>query len=88
MNFDTFEIPQTRAEFELRFHCLHNIIKQDKFRVGPNISTEGILKVRRLPNGRIDFLSVNEQARLNANMMYKMRNMKGPNSIRSSDRRE
>lgn len=29
---------------------------------------EGLLRVRRLPNGRIDFLSVDESARLQANM--------------------
>lgn len=85
MNFDTFEIPQTRSEFELRFYCLHNIMKQGKFHVGPNVSMEGVLKVRKLPNGRIDFLSVNEQARLNANMMYKMRNIEVPSNINSRD---
>lgn len=85
MNFDTFETPQTRSEFELRFYCLHNIMKQGKFHVGPNVSMEGVLKVRKLPNGRIDFLSVNEQARLSANMMYKMRNIEVPSNINSSD---
>lgn len=81
MNFETYDTPETRSEFELRFHYLHNIIKQGKFHVNANISMEGILKVRKLPNGRIDFLSVNEQARLNANMMYHMRNFKLPDSI-------
>ena len=33
---------------------------------------EGILKVRYLPNKRIDFLSVDESARLQANMMADM----------------
>lgn len=88
MNFATFETPQTRSEFELRFYCLHNIMKQGKFHVGPNVSMEGVLKVRKLPNGRIDFLSVNEQARLNANMMYKMRNIEVPSNINSSDNLE
>ncbi|GAB1150358.1 MAG: hypothetical protein WStaPseu_04780 [Shewanella algae] len=81
MNFETYDTPETRSEFELRFHYLHNIIKQGKFHVNANISMEGILKVRKLPNGRIDFLSVNEQARLNANMMYHMRNFKLPENI-------
>ncbi|EGR2435114.1 hypothetical protein AWJ09_12810 [Vibrio cholerae] len=81
MNFETYDTPETRSEFELRFHYLHNIIKQGKFHVNANISIEGILKVRKLPNGRIDFLSVNEQARLNANMMYHMRNFKFPDNI-------
>lgn len=76
MNFETYDTPETRSEFELRFHYLHNIIKQGKFHVNADISMEGILKVRKLPNGRIDFLSVNEQARLKANMMYHMRNFK------------
>ncbi|EMK6581719.1 hypothetical protein V9K46_002524 [Vibrio parahaemolyticus] len=81
MNFEVYDTPDTRSEFELRFHYLHNIIKQGKFHVNADISMEGILKVRKLPNGRIDFLSVNEQARLNANMMYHMRNFKLPDNI-------
>ncbi|BDR34924.1 MULTISPECIES: AVAST type 1 anti-phage system protein Avs1c [Vibrionaceae] len=81
MNFEAYDTPDTRSEFELRFHYLHNIIKQGKFHVNAGISMEGILKVRKLPNGRIDFLSVNEQARLNANMMYHMRNFKLPDNI-------
>jgi len=36
--------------------------------------TLGIEKVRFLPNGRIDFLSVNESARLNANMTIQWEN--------------
>ncbi|MNO03522.1 hypothetical protein D3C81_2242530 [compost metagenome] len=35
---------------------------------------ESLLKVRCLPNGRIDLLSIDESARLHANMMYQMRN--------------
>ncbi|MFA0178072.1 AVAST type 1 anti-phage system protein Avs1c [Vibrio lentus] len=81
MNFEAYDTPDTRSEFELRFHYLHNIIKQGKFHVNADISMDGILKVRKLPNGRIDFLSVNEQARLNANMMYHMRNFKLPDNI-------
>ncbi|HCZ8411910.1 TPA: hypothetical protein O4D25_000794 [Proteus mirabilis] len=76
MKIDTYEIPQTRSEFELRFHYLQNTMKEGKFHVGPDVIMEGIFNIRKLPNGRIDFLSVNEQARLQANMMYKMRNMK------------
>ena len=75
------ETPDTRSEFELRFHYLQNIMKQGRFRVNANISMDGLLKVRKLPNGRIDFLSVNEQARLHANNMYHMRNFKLPDKI-------
>lgn len=81
MNFGTYDTPETRSEFELRFHYMHNFIKQGKLYVNANVSMEGILKVRKLPNGRIDFLSVNEQARLNANMMYHMRNFKLTDNI-------
>lgn len=73
---EMMDIPNTRAEFEYRFHLLREMMEKDKFRVNQGISIEGILKVRYLPNGRIDFLSVNEQARLTANMMVKMRSMK------------
>ena len=39
---------------------------------------DGLKNMRKLPNGRIDFLSVNEMARLMANQIYHMRNMKLP----------
>lgn len=85
MNFETYDTPETRAQFELRFHYMHNNMKQGKFHVGPNVSMEGVFKVRKLPNGRIDFLSVNEQARLHANTIYHMRNMKLPDNINSDE---
>lgn len=72
MNFSTMDTPSTRAEFEHRFHLLHNKLQQGKMHVAAHISMEGVLKVRKLPNGRIDFLSVNESARLQANMMLQM----------------
>jgi hypothetical protein len=40
------------------------------------VSTEGILKVRELPNGRIDFLNVDESARSLANMMIQTPQLK------------
>lgn len=81
MKFEPMETPETRSQFELRFHYLHNIIKQGKFHVCADVPMDGLLKVRYLPNGRIDFLSVNEQARLSANNMYHMRNFKLPDNI-------
>lgn len=65
------QTPVTRAEFERRFHLLREVMKQERFHVpqGMTRTTSGIQKVRYLPNGRIDFLSVDESARLNANMM-------------------
>lgn len=81
MEFETMETPETRSQFELRFHYLMNMVKQEKFHVSAHISIYGLVKVRHLPNGRIDFLSVNEQARLSANQMYHMRNFKLPDNI-------
>ncbi|MBC3766696.1 AVAST type 1 anti-phage system protein Avs1c [Neptunicella marina] len=78
MNFERMDTPETRAEFERRFHYMYHQMKAGKFHVGPDVSMGGVLKVRKLPNGRIDFLSVNEQARLQANTVYNMRNFKDP----------
>ena len=68
---EPMQAPMTRAEFERRFHLLSEVMKQERFHVprGMTRTTSGIQKVRYLPNGRIDFLSVDELARLNANMM-------------------
>lgn len=77
---EMMDIPNTRTEFEYRFHLLKDMMEKDKFKVNQGISIEGLLKVRYLPNGRIDFLSVNEQARLTANMMVQMQNVNFQNS--------
>ena len=70
---ETMQTPMTRAEFEHRFHLLREQIKKGKFFIARGL-TVGIDKVRVLPNGRIDFLSVNESARLQANMMVQFQN--------------
>lgn len=72
MKFEQMERPMTRSEFEHRFNVLENMIKNGRMSVGPTISMESLMKVRRLPNGRVDFLSVDEMARLQANMMSQM----------------
>jgi hypothetical protein len=59
--------PMTRAEFEHRFHLLKEQIRRGQMHFASG-TTSGIEKIRFLPNGRIDFLSVNESARLQANM--------------------
>jgi len=65
------DTPRTRAEFERNFQLLAQQIKDGKFFVqeGLSRSIAGITRVRFLPNGRTDFLSVDESARLQANMM-------------------
>ncbi len=64
----TMQTPTTRAEFEHNFHLLAEKMRQGKFHFAPGTSM-GLEKVRYLPNGRIDFLSVDESARLQANMI-------------------
>lgn len=64
--------PRTRAEFERNFNLLHRSIVEGKFQVPMDYPLDSIRRVRFLPNGRIDFLSVDERARLNANMMANM----------------
>lgn len=67
MIMQDMKTPSTRAEFERNFHLLHHRMVQGKFFVANGIQL-GLEKVRYLPNGRIDLLSIDERARLNANM--------------------
>lgn len=76
MKFTRMNTPSTRAEFEERLnyareHLRNGMMHFTKGLRGP----DSLLKVRYLPNGRIDFLSVDEMARLTANQTYQMRNM-------------
>lgn len=64
----TMETPKTRAEFELRFHHLHASMKSGRVRYPSNLA-ESLLRLKLLPNGRLDFLSVDELARVQANTM-------------------
>lgn len=61
--------PRTRAEFERNFHLLIRQIEDGKFCFPQGPSMDSLARIRFLPNGRIDFLSVDELARLQANMM-------------------
>ncbi|MBP8542971.1 hypothetical protein P4B29_06525 [Citrobacter freundii] len=72
-------IPLTRSEFEHRLHLLENHSKTGRLMLVEGVSGESLLKVRRLPNGRIDFLSVDETARLQANMMEWVKSIPMPN---------
>ncbi len=67
--------PKTRSEFENRFHHMHQLFKGDRMHIASHIAdamSESILAVRRLPNGRLDFLSVDQTARLQANTTFQM----------------
>jgi hypothetical protein len=73
-------IPETREEFERNFHVLAEKMKEGKikFARGLDRTINGLLRVRKLPNGRIDFLTVDESARLMANMTAEMGEMHPP----------
>lgn len=63
--------PETRFEFERRFHLLREKMQRGQIHFSAHLhrAIDGIARIRYLPNGRIDFLSVDESARLQANMM-------------------
>ena len=65
------QAPNTRAEFERNFHLFHRMFEAGRIRFSSQVvrTPEGLARVRVLPNGRLDFLSVDETARLQANMM-------------------
>lgn len=72
------DTPKTREEFEFRFHLLREAFRSDKMRI-PSSMGESLLKLRYLPNGRLDFLSVDETTHLQANMMLQFADFKhGP----------
>jgi len=71
--------PDTRGEFERNFHLLHRKIEQGQMKFSANLvhALDGLEKVRFLPNGRVDFLSVDESARLQANTMNNFPDLPG-----------
>jgi hypothetical protein len=66
--------PNTRAELERNFHLLHHKSENGMVQIMHHLrhTLEGLEKVRALPNGRVDFLSVDEMARLHANSLANM----------------
>jgi hypothetical protein len=65
--------PNTRAEFERAIYLLTEQVRQGRmhFPAGAK-SIASLLAIRSLPNGRVDFLSVDEFARLHANMAVQL----------------
>jgi len=70
---ENIDPPKTRSGFERNLNLLHRQMADGKlhFAKGLARAVEGLLHVRYLPNGRADLLSVDESARLQANMMAK-----------------
>jgi len=69
------DTPQTRGEFEHRFHKLKAMLAQNKIH-GLAMMADSFLNLRLLPNKRLDLLSIDESARLQANMMSQMERFK------------
>ncbi len=65
--------PVNREEFERNILLLVESIKRGKLRLPQGSKNMSEFKeIRKLPNGRIDMLSINEMARLSANMIATM----------------
>lgn len=75
MKFESMRsIPKNREEFERNINILKESMIQGNFHIANHLSRsiQGITNVRLLPNGRIDFTTVDENARLMANMAANM----------------
>lgn len=69
------QTPLTRAEFEERMNYSAEQLRMGLVHFAKDLrGSDSLLNVRHLPNGRIDLLSIDESARLHANMFYQMRN--------------
>lgn len=71
-------VPKNREEFERNFNILEESNLQGNVNIANHLTREiqGITNVRLLPNGRIDFTTVNETARSIANMISNMEHFK------------
>lgn len=69
------QTPSSRAEFEERMNSVREQLREQKMHFAEGLRTpDSLLNVRYLPNRRIDLLSIDETARLHANMTYQFRN--------------
>jgi len=74
--FTPMQIPFTRAEFEERINYAREQLINGKMHFSKGLrGPDSLFNVRYLPNRRIDLLSIDEMARVNANTTYQMRNM-------------
>jgi hypothetical protein len=66
--------PESRSGFQQRMHALREQFRLGRMRISAQASrgVGQLTKVRFLPNGRIDLLTIDESARLMANMMFDM----------------
>ena len=67
----------TRAEFERKFYLLVRTVKKGKLQFPVDLPgvVEGLARLRDLPNGRLDLLSIDETTRSLANTMTQFESM-------------
>ena len=78
MEMLSMQTPTTREEFENRLNRLHYSIVNGKMQFLSDLQQmpiEELLRLRSMPNGRMDLLTVDESVRLNANMMVQFDGM-------------
>lgn len=72
-NISRMSTPMTRVDFEERINLVREQLRLGKMHFARGLrGPDSLLQVRKLPNGRIDLLSIDESARLQANTMYQM----------------
>lgn len=73
---ESMSTPATREEFERRMNLLREQMRQGKMHFSAHLTRtiDGLMRVRMLPNGRIDLLSIDESARLQANTLNQFAN--------------
>ncbi len=69
MDIEQMKGPQTRCEFERNMYILREKIMGGKYHFPMGYPAESLLKVRCLPNKRIDINSIDVSARLQANSL-------------------
>lgn len=74
MEISRMPTPNSREEFEYNLYLLGEIIRNGRMRMLPGMSTDGLVRIRKLPNGRVDLLSVDEATRLKANLFAHLAN--------------
>jgi hypothetical protein len=64
MKFDLTNPPEYRMQFEMRVFYLEAVIGAGRMTFAPGMRTvDDIMKIRALPNGRVNLLTINEMAR-------------------------
>ncbi|EKT4500647.1 AVAST type 1 anti-phage system protein Avs1c [Flavobacterium psychrophilum] len=73
--------PKNRKEFEKHLYILAESIERGTFHISSGFrTTKGLMNVKKSPNKRIDFKTVDESARLLANSITNMQQMERNNS--------